>query len=242
MNIFETWIANKPVAHRGLHDAETPELSLASFIKAIENNYAIELDLRALADGTIVVFHDETLGRMTGKDGYLSNLKYEDIRDLKLAKSNEHIPTLEQALKIINGRTPILIEIKNMGKVGEFEKAVYKILQNYKGEYAIQSFNPYSLEWFKINAPHVKRGQVASSMKNSDFSFFKRMALKHMSLNKKVSEPNFIAYKTEDLPNRYVKKFKNLPLLAWCVRTDEEYERVSKICDNVIFEHIKPIV
>ena len=179
---------------------------------------------------------------MTGKDGYLANLKYEDIRDLKLAKSNEHIPTLEQTLKIVNGQTPILIEIKNMGKVGEFEKAVYKILQNYKGEYAVQSFNPYSLEWFKINAPHVKRGQVASSMKNSDLSFFKRIALKHMSLNKKVSEPNFIAYRTEDLPNRYVKKYKNLPLLAWCVRTEEEYDRVSKICDNVIFEHFKPIV
>lgn len=240
MNIFESWLVTKPIAHRGLHDENCPELSLASFDKAIENNYAIELDVRALADGTIVVFHDETLGRMTGQDGYLANLKYEDIRDLRLGKSNEHIPTLSQALTRINGKTPILIEIKNMGKVGEVEKSVNKILSKYKGEFAVQSFNPYSLEWFKINAPHIRRGQLSSFMKNSGLSFFKRLALKRMSLNKKISEPNFISYCTTDLPNRYVKRFKDLPILAWCVRTDEEYARVKKHCDNIIFEKITP--
>lgn len=242
MNIFESWIVTKPIAHRGLHDEQCPENSLAAFGKAIENNYAIEIDLRSLADGTIVVFHDETLGRMTGRDGYLANLKFEDIRDLKLGKSNEHIPTLEQVLKFVNGKTPLLIEIKNMGKVGDFEKNIFKLLQNYKGEFAIQSFNPYTLEWFKINAPQIRRGQLASFMKKNNLPFWKKRSLKRMSLNKKVSEPNFIAYDCNDLPNRFVKKYKDLPLLAWCVRTDEEYNRVKKYCDNIIFENIRPIV
>ena len=161
MNIFETWLCTKYIAHRGLHDDSAPENSLASFKKAIENGYAIELDVRPLADGTIVVFHDEALGRMTGADGFISNYTYDDIKDLRLLKTTEKIPTLEETLKFVNGQTPILIEIKNMGKVG-FEKNIWKILSSYKGEYAVQSFNPYSLEWFKINAPHVKRGQVAS--------------------------------------------------------------------------------
>ncbi|MBQ7453302.1 MAG: glycerophosphodiester phosphodiesterase [Clostridia bacterium] len=242
MNIFQSWIATKPIAHRGLHNAEIPELSLASFENAINNNYAIEIDLRALSDGTIVVFHDETLGRMTGQDGYLSNLRYDDIKDLRLLKSKEKIPTFAQTLKFIAGRTPLLIEIKNMGKVGDFEKAVLKELQGYKGEFAIQSFNPYSLEWFKINAPHIKRGQLSSNMKNSGLPFFKRLALRRMSLNKKVSEPNFIAYHSPDLPNKYVKKYKNLPLIAWCIRTNEEYDRVKKLCDNIVFENITPLV
>ena len=184
MNIFQTWIANKPIAHRGLHNAEIPENSLSAFDNAARENYAIELDVRSLADGTIVVFHDETLGRMTKQDGYLSNLTYPDIKDLKLINSNEKIPTLAEVLKVVDARVPILIEIKNMGKVGELEKAILKTLSGYKGEYAVESFNPYSLEWFKINAPQIKRGQLSASMKNSGLSFFKRQALKKMKLKK----------------------------------------------------------
>jgi len=243
MNIFETWIATKPIAHRGLHNENVPENSIAAFEAAIAANYAIELDVRALRDGTIIVFHDESLGRMTGKDGYLANLSYEDIKDIRLAHSREKIPTLNEVLECVAGRTPILIEIKNMGKVGDVEKAVYKVLKNYKGEFAIESFNPYSLEWFKINAPHVKRGQISSFMKNnSEIGFWKRFMLKRMMFNKKVSEPNFISYQCENLPNRFVKKYKHLPLIAWCVRTDEELERVKKISDNIIFENISPAV
>lgn len=241
MNIFDSWLCTKYIAHRGLHNSDAyPENSIGAFKKAIEKGYAIELDVRALADGTVVVFHDEALGRMTGADGFISNYTYEDIKDLKLLKTNERIPTLEQALKTINGETPILIEIKNNGKVG-FEKNVWKILSSYKGEYAIQSFNPYSLEWFKINAPHVKRGQLASFFKGNDtIGFAKKFALKRMLLNKKVSEPNFIAYQVENLPNRYVKKYSDLPLLAWVVKNEETFVKAKKYADNIIFEEIIP--
>ncbi|MBQ7578997.1 MAG: glycerophosphodiester phosphodiesterase [Clostridia bacterium] len=241
MNIFQTWIVNKPIAHRGLHNAEIPENSLAAFENACKENYAIELDVRPLSDGTIIVFHDDTLGRMTKQDGYLSNLTYNDIKDLKLNGSSEKIPTLSEVLNLVDGRTPILIEIKNMGKVGEFEKSVLKALEGYKGEYAIESFNPYTLEWFKINAPQIKRGQLSSFMKNSGLSFFKRIVLKKMKLNK-ISEPHFIAYHTKDLPNKYVKKYKDvMPVIAWCIKNEDEYARVfKKHCDNIIFENITP--
>ena len=240
MNIFDSWLCTKYIAHRGLHDENIPENSIAAFKNAIEKGYAVEIDVRPLADGTVVVFHDEALGRMTGADGFISNYTYDDIKDLKLLKTSEHIPTLEETLKAIDGKTPILIEIKNMGKVG-FEKNVWKVLSNYKGEYAVQSFNPYSLEWFKINAPHVKRGQLSCFFKGNDsIGFAKKFALKRMLLNKKISEPNFIAYQVENLPNRYVKKYSDLPLLAWCVRSEEMFMRASKVADNIIFENIIP--
>ena len=121
MNIFDTWLCNEYIAHRGFHSETAPENSLAAFENAIKHNYAIELDVRALSDGTVVVFHDETLGRMTGADGFISNYSYEDIKDLRLLKTQEKIPTLDEVLAFVDGRTPILIEIKNMGKVG-FEK------------------------------------------------------------------------------------------------------------------------
>lgn len=243
MNIFDSWICNKYIAHRGLHNGEDArENSLTAFKKAIDAGYAIELDVRPLADGTLVVFHDDTLGRMTGRDGFIANYTYEDIKDIKLLKSDDHIPTFKEALDFIAGQTPILIEIKNSGKVS-FEKDVWKILSKYKGEYAIQSFNPYSLEWFKIHAPHVKRGQLSCFFKKEDggdLAFFKRFALKRMMLNNKVSEPHFISYKAEDVPNKYVKKYSDLPLLVWVIRNPSQYNKVKKYCDNIIFEDFEP--
>ena len=55
-----------------------------------------------------------------------------------------------------------------------------------------------------------------------------------------VAQPNFIAYNAQNLPNRFVRKYNTLPLLAWTVRSQEEYMRVVKYCDNIIFENFIP--
>lgn len=239
MDIFKSWLVEKYVAHRGLHDEESPENSLSAFEKAIEKGYVIELDVQQIADGTVVVFHDTSLSRMTGQDGYLKNLITEDLSACYLNGTKETIPTLKQALELINGRTPIIIEVKNTLKVGSLESATLEILKNYKGKFAIMSFNPYVLSWFKENAPDILRGQLSAYFKKDKLSFVKKVVLKKMLLNK-IAQPNFIAYEAEHLPNRYVRKFNNLPLLAWTVRTQEEYMRVVKYCDNIIFENFEP--
>ena len=242
-SIYESWIVNAPIAHRGLFTAECPENSLAAFKNAMRNNLAIELDVTSLADGTVVVFHDSKLARMTGKDGFISNCKYEEISELKLAKTNEKIPTLEEALEFINGKVPVLIEIKNYGKVGTLEKEIWKILQSYTGEYAIASFNPYSVEWFKINAPTVKRGQIASFFKTKEIPCIKRFSLKRMRFNKKVSEPHFIIYASENMPNKYLKKYQGvLPIVACTVKSIEEENRLHDYMDNFLFDSFTPSI
>ena len=233
------WLVEKYVAHRGLHDEESPENSLSAFEKAIEKGYVIELDVQQIADGTVVVFHDTSLSRMTGQDGYLKNLITEDLSACYLEGTKETIPTFQQSLDLINGRTPIIIEVKNTLKVGSLESATLEILKNYKGQFAIMSFNPYVLSWFKENAPEILRGQLSAFFKKDKLSLVKKVVLKKMLLNK-VAQPNFIAYEAEHLPNRYVRKFNNLPLLAWTVRSQEEYMRVVKYCDNIIFENFEP--
>lgn len=239
MDIFKSWLVEKYVAHRGLHDEESPENSLSAFEKAIQKGYVIELDVQQIADGTVVVFHDSSLSRLTGQDGYLKNLIQEDLSACYLGGTKETIPTLQQALDLIDGRTPIIIEIKNTLKVGSLESATLDILKNYKGQFAIMSFNPYVLSWFKENAPEILRGQLSAFFKKDKLSIIKKVVLKKMLLNK-VAQPNFIAYEAEHLPNRYVRKFNNLPLLAWTVRSQEEYMRVVKYCDNIIFENFEP--
>jgi len=239
-NIFDSWLVCQPIAHRGLHDKEIPENSLPAFENAINNGYAIELDVQMIADGTLVVFHDESLSRVTNNDGYLKFLNKSDLEILTLKGSKEKIPTFEETLKFINGRTPILIEIKNKSKVGDLEKKVIELLKDYKGEYAVESFNPYVLQYFEKHAPNILRGQLAGYLKKEKLPFFQKFALKRMLLNKHISKPNFIAYEAKVLPNRFVRKFKNLPLIAWTVKSQNEYLKVVKYCDNVIFEDFEP--
>ena len=245
IDLFKTWLVETPIAHRGLHGKNVPENSLAAFSKAIEKGYAIEFDVHLLADGTIAVFHDSSLARMTGNDGYLKYLNEEDLKALHLAGTKETIPTFDEVLELIDGKVPILIEIKNQYKVGKLEQAIINRLKTYKGKFAVQSFNPYSLAYFKKHSPNIIRGQLSGTFKGEGFEDLKmskivRYVLKHMMLNKSVSEPHFIAYQNTALPNRIVKKYKNLPLLAWVVESKKEYLRVVKYCDNIIFQGFEP--
>lgn len=240
MDLFKTWLVEVPIAHRGYHSKNIPENSLTAFSKAIEKGYAIELDVQLLSDGTVVVFHDESLARMTGNDGYLKYLRKEDLKALYLKDSKEHIPTFEEVLKLVDGKTPLVIEIKNKHKIGNLEQAVIDMLKNYNGEYAVVSFNPFSLGYFKQHAPQIVRGQTSGSLKNSGLSWLKRTWLKRLKFNAKVSQPHFISYEASELPNRFVKKYKNLPLLAWTIKSKEEYLKVVKYCDNIIFEKFDP--
>lgn len=240
MDLFNSWLVETPIAHRGLHDKTHPENSISAFGKAIEAGYAIELDVQLIADGTVVVFHDESLSRLTDNDGYIKFLNESDLEILKLSGSKEKIPTLKEVLAFVDGKVPLLIEIKNSSKVGELEKNTLELLKDYQGEYAIQSFNPYVLEYFYKHAPEVPRGQLAGYFKGEKLSFFKKYALKRMMLNQKVSHPDFISYEARHLPNRFVRKYKTLPLLAWTVKNQSEYMKVVKYCDNIIFEGFEP--
>ena len=92
-------------AHRGLHtrDSSIPENSLPAFRLAAEKGYAAELDVRLTADGIPVVFHDESLRRMTGDRRNLKDITLERLQDLKLLETQEKVPTLQEVLGVIEG-------------------------------------------------------------------------------------------------------------------------------------------
>lgn len=240
MDIRKMWLFSRPIAHRGLHTEGCPENSLAAFKNAIDAGYPIEIDIRPVDDGTVVVFHDERLSRMTGNDGYVCNLSNDELNSLRLSGTEEKIPTFEEVLSYVNGQVPLLIEIKNEAKAGALEKSAIEMLKSYKGDFAVQAFNPYSLEYFKHNAPEMIRGQLSSFYEGSSLSLLKRTVLKKLKMNK-VSAPDFVSYHAADLPNKYVTR-TNLPVLAWTVRSNTELERVLPHCDNVIFEGFTPVI
>ena len=238
------WLFDKFIAHKGFHTDIIPQNSLAAFENAINNNYAIELDVRLLADNNIAVFHDSNLGKMTGQDGYISNLKTEDLQNYKLLKSNETIPTLKQVLELVNGRTPIFIDIKNESvQTGTFETQILENLKDYKGQVAVMSFNPLTLEWFKKQAPELARGLLSTkwdkSLPERPNSFFKRFVTSHNLLRKRA-DADFLAYNIDFLPSYQTHKFKNIPVIGWTVTSQEQYLEKVKYVDNIIFEGFKP--
>ena len=238
------WLLAKPIAHRGLHNDLLPENSVGAYLNAIEHGYPIELDVRLTDDDVVVVFHDDSLGRMTGKDGYVSKIDSSSLSDFKLIGADKKptefcIPTFEEVLRLVDGKVPLLVEIKNTGNAGTLEKKTAAMLRNYKGDCAVQSFDPYSLEYFKKNCPDIPRGILSCFFtKNELKGALKRYVLKTLKMNK-VASPDFVSYYAENLPNRYVSH-TNLPVLAWTVRSNQMAERMCTVANNIIFENFIP--
>lgn len=237
-NIWDSFLVNKMFAHRGLFDENCPENTIPAFKNAIEKGYGIELDVQPIADGTPVVFHDSKMSRLTGKDKYIQNLSKEEFENTLLLNSDQKIPTLEEVLSFVDGKVPLLIELKSQDKVGELEPKVFELLKDYKGEFAIQSFNPYQLEWFFKNAPKIWRGQLASYFKGEKLGSLKKFVLKRLGMQK-ITNQNFVNYDLRYLPNRFTRKLK-VPLLSWTIRSQSDYIKAIKVSDNVVFENCEP--
>lgn len=240
MNIYESWMVKKKIAHRGLHDDVSAENSLSSFQKAIDGGYAIEMDLQMTLDGVVVVFHDDTLNRVTGFDADIRKVNYSDIKDLKLSNSEETIPTCEEFLKFIDGRTPLLIEIKDHSNIGVMEEKIKEMLDNYKGEFAVQSFNPFIVKWFATHCPIYVRGQLASTFSKGTLSWIKRYLLKNLMFIRS-NKSQFVSYDVKGIDQKLILRIKKrMPILMWTVRSQEQIEKHKDYFDNIIFENFIP--
>ena len=240
------FILKKPIAHRGLHDDNNPENSIGAFRAAIAFGFPIEMDVRLTKDGKVVVFHDDSLHRMTGANLLVKDCSFEDLSVLRLAGSQERIPLFSDFLKEIDGKVPLLIELKNMPDVNtkDFVGLVAEGLKDYKGEYAVQSFNPFYIKTYKELRPNTPVGILASAgttkadFNNSPFWKIKAHAIKHMSFNRSI-KPEFISYQFCDYPTKATDKFKGAKL-AWTVRSAEDEAYARKYADNIIFENYMP--
>ena len=178
-----------------------------AFKEAVNKNYIIELDVHFLKDGEVVVFHDDNIERMTGINKNLKDCTYDEIRNIKLLNKNTYIPKFSDVLKLVDGKVPILIELKNDNKVGLLESSLVQILKKYNGKYAVQSFNPLSIMWFKNNYPNIIRGQLVCKFKNKKMDNIKKFILKTMFFNI-ITNPDFISHSVDDLSYKEVNKIK----------------------------------
>ncbi|MGE5401763.1 MAG: glycerophosphodiester phosphodiesterase family protein [Ignavibacteriales bacterium] len=235
------WLLKIPISHRGLHDnISVPENSLAAFKASMAEGYPIELDVRLLADGHLAVFHDLYLSRMTSQKGSVLKKNSREVRRMRLLDTNETIPLLSEVLELVNGRVPLLIEVKNRKQVGILESRLLHMLKGYKGEYAIESFNPLSVKWFRNYAPQIIRGQLSGAF--GSIRSAGRRALLRGYFFSRLSRPDFIAYDIKYLPARRVNNFRlrGIPVIGYTAKSRREFELAGKYCDNVIFEGFLP--
>ena len=224
-------------AHRGLHGQGCAENSLEAFARAVEQGYGIELDVRLSADGEVMVFHDDSLLRMCGVDALVIDRTKQELDELFLGNTNAHIPTFSQALALVDGRVPLLVELKYGKRSRELCEKTAALLAQYHGVYAIESFNPMIVRWFKKHTPQVFRGVLYNKMKifRDVMPLPVRWLLGSMLLNG-LCRPNFVAFNQQyvrELPLLIVRRIFRGCTIAWTVEGDAPPD---VDCDTYIFE------
>ena len=144
-----TSFSQKPliIAHRGA-SAYEPENSLAAFEKAIEMKAnVIETDVQQTKDGVVVIMHDLSVDRTTNGKGLIKEMTYEEFKNLQLKDKNaswQNPPSLEDAIKLINGRCEFLIEIKKGSDYyQDIEKNIIQLIKKYNAQSWIKTIHSF---------------------------------------------------------------------------------------------------
>ena len=233
-------------AHRGLHtkDKSVPENSLAAFDAACEAGYGMELDVQLSKDGQVVVFHDDTLERVCGVEGRVSEYTYEELMNIPLEGTDETIPLLQDVLEVIDGRQPIIVELKSDENRYKLCSAVMYILASYTGDYCLESFDPAIVRWIKKNMPGVLRGQLSSQPDFfSSVSGIVKVFLSNCLFGL-LNRPHFIAYRVGPKPFPVkLTKLLGAVHICWTSRPEDmggNPKQDAADNDSVIFEFYEP--
>lgn len=239
-----TWIRNGLIAHRGLHtiDKTVPENTLLAFENAIKRGYGIEFDINVMKDGTVVCFHDPDFKRLCGVDKPLSELNFDEISSYRILNSDEHIPSLKEVLDFVGGKVPLLIELKPLGDNSLLCSRFMEVMKDYKGVWAMHSFHPMTVYWFKKNHSEIIRGQVTEYF--NDDPKMKRITkwiMKSMILNI-FTKPDFINYGVKDMPNKYIDRQmkRGMTVIGYASQSQEQFDMVKKHYHNSVFEYFLP--
>ena len=237
------WLTARPIAHRGLHDEKRGviENTASAFAAAIDSDYAIECDLQLSRDGEAVVFHDEGLERLTVKEGALGNHSVSELKAMEFRAGSDRIQTLGELLGQVQGRAPLVIEIKSQWDGNEpLVRRTIEVMRGYHGAFCLMSFDPKAVALVRALAPEVPRGIVADQATDSDYDSLpaaQRLRLKELA-HLPETEPDFISYYFRDLPCLPVTNFRRTgrPVITWTVRSRQDAATALRYSDQITFE------
>lgn len=232
-------------AHRGLHNnkTEAPENSMEAFRRAVEAGYGIEMDIQLTKDKIPVVFHDFTLKRVCGAEGKVSNYTYEELQKFYLYQSKQTIPKLEEVLNMVDGKVPLIVEFKIELIDTSLCPIADKLLRQYKGLYAIESFNPLGVFWYRCHHKEVMRGQLADAFnREKEYRGVLFFLLENLLFNC-LTRPDFVAYNhkyANMLSRKICHKWYHNIAAAWTIKSEKELTEAKKNFDIYIFDSFLP--
>ena len=243
------WIVDRYISKNGQCSAELTPNCLPSYEESINRGYAISIPVQALDDGNIVCFSHKNISKVVlTTSGYLNNLTLEEVKGINLNQDGDKIPTLDEALEFIAGRTQIIIEIQNDGMVGKVEDKILSSIQKYITKYdcynniAIMSINPFSLQYCYQQFPYITRILKSGTFTEKMYGSIPTRKLKKLKYYK-ITHSDFICYSHELLQHsRVVEKHKPVGVIAYNVTTQSQYLSVAKHADNIIFSHFTPTI
>lgn len=241
----------RPIAHRGYHDADTGviENTPTAIARAMDRNFAIEVDVQETADGEALVFHDYSLDRLAEGTGKVIDKTAAELKGVHMKTGADSLWFLDDLLATVAGRVPLVIEIKSLMRrdaQGDFVRHVTDKVAAYQGPACIKSFDPDMLSLAKARNPSVLRGIVADAAAPGQnyvrYSRTDRFILRHL-LHAPRTRPHFISYCVNDLPMAgpsLMRRFFGIPLMSWTVRTLELRDIANRYADQIVFEGFDP--
>lgn len=232
-------------AHRGLHDnqSDAPENTMRAFERACDAGYGIEMDLQLTKDRQVVVFHDNTLKRVCSADGQISDYTYEQLQRFSIYGTDQKIPLFADVLKLVDGRVPLLIELKYKNFSNRICEEADRFLRDYKGVYSIESFHPWALMWYRKHHPEICRGQLAMNFQRQEGKYGLECFIVRHLLTNFLTRPDFIAYDLRDkeaVSKNICRGLFGCPSYAWTVKSKQQLDRCRKYFDCFIFEGFQP--
>ncbi len=247
-----SWLIERPIAHRGLHDSANGviENTLCAAEAAIASGFAIECDIQLSSDGEAIVFHDETLERLTDATGPVSSSSAAEIAKVRIKGAGEPPPTFEVFLDQVAGRTPIICELKSRfdgdWRIGDRAGA---LAAAYDGPLAFKSFDHDLVAYLRLRRPHMRppRGPcpigilAQASFDDPHWAFLSAEQKRDWTDfdHYDLARPDFLSFNIDDLPHKIpflVKELTGAPIMAWTVRTAEQREAAHKWADQIVFD------
>lgn len=232
-----SWLTARPVAHRGLHDSNKLvwENTLSAFERAIKRDYAIECDVHLTLDGEVIVLHDNDFMRVTGQQGLVWQRTAAEITAMRIGETNDHPPTLREALDFVAGRVPMIVELKGIpGHDEGLVRAVGRLLRNYDGKVAVMSFDHWLIRDFARDIPGIPGGLTAWGVNTQEIEAHFAMLAHDLA---------FTSYAVDHLPNpfvSFVREHLAMPVITWTVRGDDAVKLTFEHADQMTFEGFDP--
>lgn len=232
-------------AHRGLYekDQSVPENSLEAFRRAAEYGCGVELDVQLSKDGAVVVFHDDTVDRMTTEKGRVDSFTLKELQAMPLMGTEHRMPLFTDVMAVLDGVSPTIVELKSTPNYPELCEKTLAILRTLKGPYCVESFDPRIVRWFYKNAPDLTRGQLTEAYpywRKAGLPVW-RCVLMHTLFINFLTHPQFIAFGRGKRPLCMLLGRKlGAKTVFWTERPDSDHETLAKRYDCRIFEHYRP--